>query len=335
MVNRLRKWLKNMSLKGCIFCTVIVLSLTSFGVYYFSFDSQAHVLACTGNYYLTNHQIYNLAGMSHQSRMWLVPSTIYENRISHMPLIESVQVTKTSNGRLITHVKEKVVVGYYTKKNKKYFLTIDNESIPIDKEYENIIVHFPLLNGFTAKQRKQIVSIFKKNKKVLTRAIIEKIAEMVPYKTSFDKNMIKMIMQDGNVVYTSISSMVMMAKYQAMLTRLQGENVCLLLDQSNSAIEKINCDELNGKKKNSSTKKTTKKTKTDTTQDTQTTDQTQSDQTENTQTSQNTYTTDTTQTTEDSSGLQYDQSSGYYIDPSTGTYYVWDDASQSLQPLSE
>ena len=339
MVTRWRRWLRDMSLKTCILLTVLVMALTSFGVYYFSFDALAHVLSCTGNYYLTDYQIYSLAGISYQSRMWLVPSMVYEKRIEKMPLVEDASVQKERNGRLLMRVQEKVVIGYYTKNNQYYMLTIDNESIPIEKAYMKTIVHFPLLNGFSAAQRKKICAVFKKNEKTLTRAVIEKIAEMVPYKTSFDKNMIKMTMQDGNVVYTSISSLVMMAKYQAMLTRLEGKNVCLLLDGTNDAIEKIDCDELNGKKTSSSSSKSLKKTDTkqESSMDTQSSDQTTTQDTTQDTTSQDTTTTtdDSGLVLDESTGLYYDSTSGYYMDPYSGTYYVWDDTTQSLQPLSE
>lgn len=222
MVKKLRRWIKRLSLKSAIVLCAVVMVLTTCTVYVFSFDSKAHVLVCTGNYYLSDSQIYDLAKASRDSHYRLIPGFVYENRVKQMPLVDSVDVQK-ANGRLKFDVKEKDVIGYYVKGDKNYMLTIDNESIPLDQEYLKLIIHFPLLNGFTAKQRKDICVQFKKHKKVLNRSIIEKIAEMVPYKTSYDKNMIKMTMQDGNVVYTSLSSLVMMAKYQAMLTQLQGK----------------------------------------------------------------------------------------------------------------
>ena len=80
-----------------------------------------------------------------------------------MPLVDSVDVQK-ANGRLKFDVKEKDVIGYYVKGDKNYMLTIDNESIPLDQDYLKLIIHFPLLNGFTAKQRKDICVQFKKHR---------------------------------------------------------------------------------------------------------------------------------------------------------------------------
>ena len=84
---------------------------------------------------------------------------------------------------------------------------------------------------------------------MLTRELIEKFAEIVPYKTSYDKNMFKITMQDGNIVYTNLKSIKMLSKYQSVLTKLKGQSVCLVLDSTHSTIEKVNCDDLNSKQK--------------------------------------------------------------------------------------
>lgn len=321
--------------------SVLVMVLVTLFVYYFSFDSQVHVLSCEGNYYLTDAQVYDLAGVSTKTRLYLTPTHLLENRIYDMPLVKSVDIER-SGQKLTIHIKEKTVVGYYIRKGKKYMLTTDNESIEVPAEYEKTIIHFPLLSGLSASQRSEICKVFKKNKD-LNRKVIEKIAEIQPYKTSFDSNMVKMTMVDGNVVYSSISGLAMMANYQAMLTKLQGESVCLLLDEENSAIDKVDCSELSSKKKSSSSSKksssddsssddsssdsSTESTDTTSTDETQTTDSAVTDETQ---------TTDTTSdwTYDESTGLQYSESTGLYMD-SDGTQYYWNEETQQLEPVTE
>lgn len=333
-----------------IVCFVFVF-LISFIVYCLSFDSKAHILSCEGNYYLTDSQIYDLAKVSTNTRVILTSDAILENRVYDMPLVKKVNVTR-SDGKISFDVTEKVVIGYYVKNDKNYMLTTDNESIPIEEEYLKTIIHFPLLSDFSAKQRKQICEVFKENEDLLTRSVIEKIAEMVPYKTSFDKNMIKMTMQDGNVVYTSISSLPMMANYQAMLTKLQGESVCLQLDADNSAIEKVDCSEFGGKKskkkdkddsKDSSDTKE-KDTTDDASTDTENTDQSTLDGTTDDIYSQDgLYSQDVIITDDgvsdwaddDSTGLKYSASTDRYLDPSTGEQYQWNDQTQMFDVVSE
>ena len=312
MVKKIISQVKKLSLKTCCILLGLILFLSSFTIYYFSFDAKAHVLVCSGNYYLTDSQVYELANVSMNSRIYLTPNFIYEKRIEKMPLVDQAKVQK-NKGRLKIQIQEKNVIGYYVKKNKNYMLTMDNESIPIEEKYLKLIIHFPLLNGFTASQRKEICAQFKKNKKVLSRSVIEKIAEMVPYKTSYDKNMIKMTMQDGNVVYTSLSSLVMMAKYQAMLTQLKGENVCLLLDASNSAIEKIDCSDL------SNSKKKKKKKKEETNEETNTEDTTADDAWQ----------------TDEQTGLEYNASTGHYRDPTTLEEYIWNEQTQTFDSVNQ
>ena len=200
-----------------------------------------------------------------------------------------------------------------------------------------MIIHFPLLNGFSDDQIASICSEFKKHEKDLNRNVIEKIAEMVPYQTSFDDNMIKMTMQDGNVVYTNISSLIMMSKYQAMLTELHGNYVCLLLDASNSAIEKVNCDDLNSTTKDKEEEQKEKKTKK------KKTDQSEED-TEPKETQEQKPTEQTEQepevdaegwTYDESTGLYYNIYSGLYVDPSSGIQYVWNEMTQTFDVYTD
>ena len=171
---------------------------------------------------------------------------------------------------------------------------------------------------------------------MLTRELIEKFAEIVPYKTSYDKNMFKITMQDGNIVYTNLKSIKMLSKYQSVLTKLKGQSVCLVLDSTHSTIEKVNCDDLNSKQKveEKQEEKMEKAEKTEATDE---------------KTLENTEVQEEQQPTEDESwnqvewvyddntGVYYHEDIGMYYDPNTGeyydgngTYYYWDEESQSF-----
>lgn len=326
---------RNLSLRTCYILSVFGFVLASFFVYFFSFDSKVHVLACQGNYYYTDQQIYEIAGIDTDTRIWLTPSMIIENHLNDQPLIKSATIEKKDN-KLSLIIEEKVVIGYYIKDGKNYLLTVDNESIELEEKYLKTIVHFPLLSNFTEEQMKQIANQFKENQDVLSRQVIEKIAEMVPFETSYDDNMIKMTMQDGNIVYTSMDSLVMMANYQAMLTELHGQSVCLLLDAEHSAIDKIDCADVN--KPRTEEKDSTS----DETEDSEQID-------ENEQTEDSSLETEQESTEEldiydqaqdwvvDETmlGLEYSASLNVYRDPNTGLKYTWNDQTQSFDQIQE
>ena len=298
-------------------------------VYYFSTDSHVKVLSCKNNYYLSDSEVYDLANVSTKTRLYLVPSILLEKRVEKMPFVQSCKVSK-KNRKLTFDVQEKLIVGYYVKDDKNFALLQDGTSIEIEEQYLNMIVHFPLLSDFNAKQRKQLCEQFQKHSKILTRDLIEKFAEIVPYKTSYDKNMFKITMQDGNIVYTNLKSIKMLSKYQSVLTKLKGQSVCLVLDSTHSTIEKVNCEDLNSKKKEEEQKKTSEKTETETSQEIENQEEEQQPDDEETE-------NEAEWVYDENTGIYYHEAIGMYYDPNTdeyydgnGTYYYWDEDSQSF-----
>lgn len=309
--------------------------LTSFVVYYFSEDSHVKILSCKGNYYLSNDEIYDLAKVDTNSRMFLLPSFLLENRVEKSSFIESCTVTKKGK-KISFNIKENLIIGYYISDSKNYALCINGEKFSISKKYLKAIVHFPLISEMTNKQRKQLCNALNEHKDSITRELIEKIAEIVPYKSSYDTNMFKITMQDGNIVYSDLSSLEMLSKYPSVLTALKGQSVCLVLDSEHSAIEKVSCDSLVQKSDEeivAANKKSNKSSETNETQENST--QQETSQEETTQEDQQ---EDTSQNVEDSSsnyyydenlGLYYDLNLGYYFDEN-GTYYYWDEDAQNF-----
>ena len=324
-----------LTIKQSIVISLVVMMVASIFVYYFSTDSHVKVLSCKNNYYLSDSEVYDLANVSTKTRIFLMPSIILEKRVEKMPFVQSCDVSK-KNRKLTFNVQEKLIIGYYVKDNKNYALCQDGSSIEIEEQYLNMIVHFPLLSNFNAKQRKQLCEQFQKHRKVLTRELIEKFAEIVPYKTSYDKNMFKITMQDGNIVYTNLKSIKMLSKYQSVLTKLKGQSVCLVLDSTHSTIEKVNCDDLNSKQK----VEEKQEDKTEKVEKTEATDEKNSENTEVQEEQQPTEDESENQAEwvyDDNTGVYYHEAIGMYYDPNTdeyydgnGTYYNWDEETQTF-----
>lgn len=243
-MDRLKRILTSWSLRRLYLLSGAAMLAAVLAVYYLSPDSRVQVLACEGNYLFTDTQIYQLAGVSTSTRIWLTPAFWIEGKLKSSPLVESARVTRSGN-RLSLQVQEKNVIGYYVQDGQDYMLTSEGESVPIDSAYLRSILHFPLLSDFTDEQLAQIAREFRDNEQYLTREVTAQIAEIVPYKSSYDDNMLRITMQDGNVVFSSMEDLAMMTHYEDMLQQLKGQSVCLLLDRDNSAINKVACDYLN------------------------------------------------------------------------------------------
>lgn len=243
-MEKLKRWLKTRSIRWYYGASAVLILLSGFLVYYFSPDSRVQVLAAEGNYLFSDTQIYQMAGVNTSTRIWLTPGFWLSHKVESNPLVVSCKTVKSGH-KITFEVSEKTIIGYYIQDGKDYMLSVDGESVEIDPAYLRSILHFPLLSDFTSDQLKQIAQAFHDNPEYLDRDVTAQIAEIIPYKSSYDDNMLRITMQDGNVVFSSMDDLVMMTHYEDMLQQLRGQSVCLLLDKENSAINKVACDYLN------------------------------------------------------------------------------------------
>ncbi|TGY65433.1 cell division protein FtsQ/DivIB [Dubosiella muris] len=349
-MRRKRKF--KLSLKLTYVLSAIVMALATFLIYYYSFDARMKVMACTGNYYYSDSQIFDIAKVNSASRSLLTPSFLVERNLRADPLIESAKVTKNKD-RILLDVKEKTVIGYFVKNGKNYVLTNEGETIELDQKYLKNIIHFPLMSDFTDQQLENIWKEFAKYPKLLTRGVVEKIAEMVPYASSYDANMIKMTMQDGNVVYTSVADLMMMSRYEDMLSQLRGQSVCLVLDAQNSTINKLDCAYLNmsleereakrkeeaERKKQEEEERKRAEAEKKAQEEAEKKAQSESGEQQHSEENGEQPSEDNAQPPEEAgveeetedwvlmpdSGMLYSASQNLYQDPSTGAYYYWDE----------
>ncbi|MBQ0066060.1 MAG: FtsQ-type POTRA domain-containing protein [Firmicutes bacterium] len=233
------------SLRNAYFLALFALLVSSLFIYSQSFESRTHYLKCEGNLYYSNQEIYKMAGVNTDTRLWMLPSIVIQYRMQKNPMIQKVEVEKKGNS-LTLHVKEKLIIGYYTsKEGKLYYLTSEKESIEINDKELKRIVHYPMLHSFTSKNRQRLAAAFHEQTDSLTPDVIEKIAQMSPYENSFDKYMVQIQMSDGNTLYSSLNSLNMLKKYKQVLPKLNEVNACMYLDGAHNEIVKSACTSFN------------------------------------------------------------------------------------------
>lgn len=222
-------------------CGIIVFACVCLGVYAFSPYTKVTALICTGNYYYTPQQIFQIADLSVNKRTFSVPESEIEQKLAENPLIESADVYKDGQNINI-NVNEKMIIGYYEEDGANYLVASTGERIKVENETElRSLVHFPLMADLPTETIEALTKQVSDHPDKLTREVFEKIAEILPWQESYDKNMLKLVLQDGNTVFTSINSLFMISAYQQVLNNLQGENVCFLFDGVNGVINKVAC----------------------------------------------------------------------------------------------
>lgn len=228
---------------------ISLLIIVVIGVLYFSSDaSKVKSLEVEGNLFYTKEEVLKKAGLSYHTRYIVTPKLYIEYKLKQDSLLEDVEVKKTLGGAITIHVKEKTIIGYFIKDDKNYALVQDGSNIEITSENLGAIVHFPLIDGFEDDQLKLLAQSFVMKNRAVTADMMAMISEIHPYAASYDKHMVKLIMQDGNIIYTDYASMPLLNNYKEGVLKnvkegKKKERLCLLLDDATAHIHTEDCSD--------------------------------------------------------------------------------------------
>lgn len=217
------------------------------GVLYFSSDaSKVKSLDVSGNLFYTKDEVLKKAGLSYDTRYIVVPKLYIEYKLNQDDLLEDVSVTKTMNGSISIHVKEKAMIGYFVKDEKNYALVSDGTTKEITSDNLSSIVNFPLIDGFSDEQLKNLAASFVVENREVSSSMIAMISEIHPYHASYDENMVKLVMQDGNFIYTDYASMPLLNDYkEGVLKNIKEgkkkERLCVVLDDATANMHTEAC----------------------------------------------------------------------------------------------
>ncbi len=220
----------------CIICWIAA---------YFGSDlSKVKSVQVVGNNYYFDKDVMDLAGIDYDTPYILtgIPF-LYEKKLSENQMIEDCDISFGLDGIVKIEVKEKRVIGYYLNEKKAdlYLLLSDGSSLKVEEEHEKSIVKYPLLSGFNDKQLKDIAKAFINKKDAVREDIIDLISEIAPHQESYDKDMLKIVMIDGNTFYTSYQTVPQINAYKGILKELKKENVCFVMIPNTDTIQTEDC----------------------------------------------------------------------------------------------
>lgn len=212
--------------KGILLLMLLVL----FGIYMFSDYSNIRVIDINGNTFYTKEQLLEIADIDLAQKSILAPSFLIEKRLKQDTLIMDVSVHKSWDGIVRIDLVEENVVGYYTKDKKTYLMLKGEEDIKFKDE--RLLAFMPYINNLNDKQREQ----YKQNIQSVNEKNILMISEVTHYETTYDKNMLKLYMQDGHVVLTTMDGLKLLDKYLEMLKSLNTTHKCItFVEETNSS----------------------------------------------------------------------------------------------------
>lgn len=224
--------------------TTIMLVLIIGSAYFLSDYSKVKSLSVEGNIYYNDSEIFEKASLSYNTRYIVMPKFLIQWNLEKDPLIESASVEKTMLGAIHITLKEKRIIGYYIADDGKNILVYGKEEVlkeEISSQHINKITKFPLLVNFPDEQLLNLLNAFQIKNREVKDGIISMISEISPYATSYDEHMVKIVMQDGNTIYSSYAGIPLLNEYKKVLQQLNESNVCLQVEDQNAVIIKTKC----------------------------------------------------------------------------------------------
>ena len=204
--------------------TAIVLTICAVtGVYFMTEGSKVRSIRVKGNTFFKDEEIMELAKVDYSSRFYLCWSFMLEQRLKANPLIDGVTVRHDTNRTLTITVEEKPCIGYFWEEDEPKILCKDGTVLNMSSRYYSGLSLLPMLDS--SLDRKLLVEAFQN----VTSLTIANISEVFPYVTTYDKNMFRVLMDDGNQVFVTVQTAVDLNYYLEIQPQLfQQTGACIV-----------------------------------------------------------------------------------------------------------
>lgn len=227
-----RKRRKVITIVSVIFVIVAVI-----GVYLISDISKVKTVVVSGNVNLSKNTVLETTKVNESDLFLFVISEIVESDLEKNPFIKKATVTKSLDRVVYIEIEEELVLGYRYSSDGAKLIFFDGTSIPLEDKYLFVLPNIPYISGFEGTELEgRLIKGFSS----LDIEIFSLIAEIQQYQVSYDDKLVRIRMQDGNQVFTSLNSIDSLNYYYEILRSLKVTNSCIYIDEiSGSAYSQV------------------------------------------------------------------------------------------------
>jgi len=227
-----------------VFGSLIFIAILFIGafVYLKSDISNVKSIKVEGNTYLSDDYVVSLSEITEESKYLFLFTSVKESKMKKSDLIEDVSIKLGKNNSVLITVNENKVLGYKVSNNTSLILE-DGTVIEFKAEY---IKNLALLPLFVEVKEENIAGIAESLSEI-NDEVLMRISEVTNIAFTYDYNMVKLTMDDGHYVYSSIKGLRYLNSYlELLINQKNSKNKCfLILDEYHSAVNS-NCTEIEG-----------------------------------------------------------------------------------------
>jgi len=217
-----KKIKRKIRIKWIPLCIVFVLAIVGYFLYEIAIALPITNIYIQGNTILKDQEIIELAEIENYPSFLKTTAKSMENKIKTSSYIEKVTVKRKWWGQVIIHVTEELAL--FTSPEGKIVL-----SNGVEVENEKKITTASLINYTPDTKREELIRQMKK----MDQDIRMKISEIKYEPTEQDKDRFALYMNDGNLVYLTLTKFSRISYYNTILTDFPCQRGILNLDSGN------------------------------------------------------------------------------------------------------
>ena len=208
-----------------ILLVLICIAGISYGIYY-SFQIPIKNIVIKNTNYLNDDYIIELAGIKDYPSFLLTRTSKMKKDITKSKYIDKVKVSKKYGFKLYIEVYESNALFFDMNKNK--FVLENNNLIGTEDIYTNYRV--PRLLNYVPDTKYES---FIKNMGKIDKNVLSKISDIEYKPNDYDKDRFLLYMDDGNMVYLTLTKFKAINHYIEVLAQLENHKGVLYLDNGN------------------------------------------------------------------------------------------------------
>lgn len=207
------------------FMVLLFFVALSFGVYYFV-HLPIQNLIVEGTSYLKDDYILNLAGVRDYPSFYLISTRNIEDKLEESPYIQKAEVKREFFHVLVLDIKESKPL--FINNTNKTVVFSNKEEVPVSEEID--LFRIPRLINYVPDNKYRS---FIKGMTDIKTDILGKISDIEYQPNDYDKDRFLLYMDDGNMVYLTLTKFDMINYYNDVLSQLENRKGILYLDNGN------------------------------------------------------------------------------------------------------
>lgn len=202
---------------------IVLVLIATIGIYMLTSLSNIKILKVNNNVIYSQQQILDKASLKYSGKMVFHPVYFIEKVLEEDELIKDVSVRKDYfSGSIYIDVTEEKVIGQYAADSKNYVLLANGKSVVLDAS-QLALISSPYIVDLNEEQRELLAESLSE----VDSEYIGLVSEIRHYSTSYDDNMLELLMQDGHIVRTSYSDVGLLKNYRGVLEKYKSELRCI------------------------------------------------------------------------------------------------------------